>query len=105
MSILAIDLGQSKSVFAFRGRDGQEKLGSFDTNAGRLRKLLARLAPKQIVVEVCPLAAKVHDIAQEFGIPAPWPTRLRMPGAGGTSSARPTAMMRSSCCGWPSSGN
>ena len=56
-------------MFAFRGRDGQEKLGSFDTNDGQLRKLLARLAPKQIVVEVCPLAAKVHDIAQEFGIP------------------------------------
>jgi len=69
MSILAIDLGQSKSVFAFGGQDGAERLGSFRTTDEELRKLLVRLAPRQVVIEICPLAAKVHDIAQEFGIP------------------------------------
>jgi transposase len=68
VSILAIDLGQSKSVFAFRGPDGEEQLGSINTNDSALRRLLARLAPKRVVIEVCPLAARVHDIAQELGV-------------------------------------
>jgi transposase len=68
MSILAIDLGQSKSVYAFRGLDGKEQFGGFSTTDAQLRKLLACCAPRQVVVEVCPLAAKVHDIARELGI-------------------------------------
>lgn len=68
MSILAIDLGQSKSVYAFRSVGGVEKFGSFNTDSEQIRKLLKRLAPQEVVVEVCPLAAQVSDIAAELGI-------------------------------------
>lgn len=68
MRILAIDLGQSKSDFAFGGREGKEQLGCFNTAENQLRKLLKRLAPDQVVIEICPLAARMHDLAQELGI-------------------------------------
>lgn len=68
MSILAIDLGQSKSVFAFRGDDGKERVGSVSTTDVQLRKLFSRLAPQQVVIEVCPLAARVHDLGRALGI-------------------------------------
>lgn len=68
MSILAIDLGLSKSVFVFRHDDGQERFGSFNTRSDELRKLLLKHRPALVVVEVCPLAALVHDLGVELGI-------------------------------------
>ncbi|MFO0837169.1 MAG: hypothetical protein U1D55_01475 [Phycisphaerae bacterium] len=52
MSILAIDLGQSKSVFAFRDARQEEQVGSFNPNRQTIRKVLIRLAPKLVVVDV-----------------------------------------------------
>jgi transposase len=69
MLILAIDLGQSKSVFcAFESSNGAHDFGSFTTSSVQLRKLLARRRPAQVVVEACPLAALVHDVASALGI-------------------------------------
>lgn len=68
MSILAIDLGQSKSVFVFRSDEGQERFGSFNTRSDELRNLLTKHRPSRVVVEICPLAAMVHDLAAELGI-------------------------------------
>lgn len=69
MSILAIDLGQSKSVYAFRNERGEERIGSFRTDRDAIRDVLTQLRPTRVVVEVCPLAASVCDVAAEFGIP------------------------------------
>lgn len=67
MSILALDLGQSKSVYVFRSAAGEERFGSVSTRREAVRQLLVELAPREVVVEVCPLAAMVHDVAQEQG--------------------------------------
>jgi len=69
MVILAIDLGQSKSVFCwFCTRTGEYRFGSFNTRREQVRKVLVRQAPELVVVEVCPLAAVVHDLAVELGL-------------------------------------
>jgi transposase len=70
MSILAIDLGQSKSVFVFGGDQREERFGSFNTTSDAVRKILIKHQPTLVVVEICPLAAMVHDIAAELGIRA-----------------------------------
>lgn len=70
MSILAIDLGQSKSVFVFGGEQREERFGSFNTTSDAVRKILIKHKPTLVVVEICPLAAMVHDIAAELGIRA-----------------------------------
>jgi transposase len=69
MLILAIDLGQSKSVYCvFESSNGSHEFGSFTTTSGQLRKLLGRIKPARVVVEACPLAALVHDVADALGI-------------------------------------
>ena len=68
MSILAMDLGQSKSVFVFRNEQGEERFGTFNTQSDSLRKVLARHRPTLVVLEVGPLAAMVHDLAVELGL-------------------------------------
>ncbi|MHC4092127.1 MAG: IS110 family RNA-guided transposase [Planctomycetota bacterium] len=69
MSILAIDLGQSKSVWCKLETDsGACRFGSFQTRSEVLRKVLQKHAPELVVVEVCPLAARVHDLAAELGL-------------------------------------
>ena len=69
MSILAIDLGQSKSVFVFGGNKREERFGSFNTNSGAVRKILMKHRPTLVVIEICPLAAMVYDIGRELGMP------------------------------------
>jgi transposase len=69
MNIVAIDLGQSKSVFCrFDTATGEFRFGVVSTTAERLRTLLHRERPDQVAVEICPLAATVHDIAAELGL-------------------------------------
>jgi transposase len=69
MLILAMDLGQSKSVFClFETRTAQFRFGSFNTRSDQVRKVLRQHSPHQVVVEVCPLAALVYDIAAELGM-------------------------------------
>lgn len=69
MRILAIDLGQDKSVFCdFDSRTGEFELGAFTMESKQLRGVLTRRRPERVVVEICPLAASVHDLALELGI-------------------------------------
>jgi transposase len=69
MLIFAIDLGQSKSVFCTLDTEtGEYHFGGFSTRPERVRKLLRQHNPQLVVVEVCPLAAMVHDLAAELGL-------------------------------------
>lgn len=69
MSILALDLGQSKTVFCmFREDTGEYSFGTVNTCSDALRKLFVKQRPAQIVLEVCPIAARVYDLAAELGI-------------------------------------
>jgi len=71
MRILALDLGKNKSVFvdytvggggeAFRG---ERKFGKIGSNAHEVRKLLERCAPDRLVIEACPAAGWVCDLAE-----------------------------------------
>ena len=76
MRILALDLGKSKSVFvdyAFGGGGeafrGERKFGKIGSNAHELRKLLERCAPDQLVIEACPAAGWVCDLAESMKVP------------------------------------
>lgn len=67
MLIFAIDLGQSKSVFCTLDTcTGLVGFGSFRTGPAQVRRLLRRHHPDLVVVEVCPLAAMVYDVATEL---------------------------------------
>jgi transposase len=69
MKIVAIDLGQSKSVFCeFDTTTGEYGFSRLITTAERIHTLLQRERPDQVVVEICPLAATVHDVATELGL-------------------------------------
>ena len=69
MTIFAIDLGLSKSVFCrLDTASGEVRFGSFATRQESLRKRLERERPDRVVAEICPLAAMVHDVASVLGI-------------------------------------
>ena len=60
MKILAIDLGQSRSVSCeFDTNSGEYCFKTFDTTGPVVRKLLAERQADQVVIEICPLAARV----------------------------------------------
>ena len=70
MEILAIDLGMSKSVFCVLDTEsGEACYGTLRDLAKQLPRLLKQLRPGRIVVEICPLAALVHDMVRAAGIP------------------------------------
>jgi transposase len=78
MKILAIDLGKNKSVFVeyFTGSEGEacrsegdRQFGKVATNARDLEKLLRRVVPDRLVIEACPAAGWVCDLAQSLKIP------------------------------------
>ncbi len=69
MIILAIDLGQSKSVSCeFDTVNGDYRFKTFDTTGPVVRKVLEKTQADQVVIEICPLAAMVYDIGRELGI-------------------------------------
>ena len=69
MLILAIDLGMCKSAIClFDTQTGEVRNHMVPTEAERIRKLLTRERPDLAVVEISPLAAMVHDVAQELGV-------------------------------------
>jgi len=69
MLILAIDLGQSKSVFCrMDSQTGEVRFGRFNTHSDVLGQVLRRQRPDRVVVESCPLAAWVYDVAAEQGL-------------------------------------
>jgi transposase len=69
MRILGMDLGQSKSAWeTLDTQTGEIVTGQVRMDDGGLRKLLARTHPDQLVIEIGPLAARVHDLAVAAGI-------------------------------------
>lgn len=69
MKILAIDLGQSKSVSCeFDTDSGEYRFKTFDTTGPVVRKLFEKSQADQVVIEICPLAAMVYDIGRELGM-------------------------------------
>lgn len=70
MRILAIDLGKFKSVYIdYFTSGGPRQFGTVDTHAVEIGKLLGRLRPDRVVIEVCPSAGWVCDLAKSLGIP------------------------------------
>jgi len=70
VTILAIDLGKGKSVFClFDAVTGEVEFGSISSTTRSLRTLIERLRPGQVAVEICPLAARVYDLAQSLNVP------------------------------------
>ena len=64
MTIFAIDLGKSKSVFCgLNTISDTTQFGSLPTNEDELRKRLQREQPDRVVSEICPQAAMVYDVA------------------------------------------
>ena len=69
MNILGMDLGQSKSAWeALNTKTGEVTWGEVRTSEDALSKLLTKIGPDQLVIESCPLAARVHDWATAAGI-------------------------------------
>lgn len=69
MMILAVDLGQSKSVFGkLDTGTGKVRFGRFPTSDRQFQRLFARERPDRVVIEICPLAGRVSDLAQRLEI-------------------------------------
>jgi len=70
MLIFAMDLGSSKSALClFDNQTGAHRHGTCPTDAEQIERLLRRHRPGLVVVEISPLAAMVHDLAQKLGLP------------------------------------
>jgi len=68
MLIFAMDLGLSKSAICLMNtRTHVMRTGTCRTDADRIRTLLQRHQPDQVVVEISPLAAMVYDVAVALG--------------------------------------
>jgi transposase len=69
MLIVALDLGLSKSaVCVLDTETGEVREETCRTDAEHLRKLFEQTQPDLVVVEICPLAAWVHDVAVAAGL-------------------------------------
>lgn len=65
MLILGMDLGQSKTAWElFDNLTGEYQRGMVAMDDDALRKLFHKLDPELVVMEIGPLAARVHDLAQ-----------------------------------------
>ncbi len=66
MRILAVDLAKHKSVYVdYVTGGGEQKFGKVGTNVVELEKLLRRCRPERLVIEACPAAGWVSDLAQK----------------------------------------
>lgn len=69
MKILAVDLGKFKSVYVdYVTGGGPRMFGKFSTNPVDLEKLLIAKRPGRLVIEACPAAGWVCDLARKLGI-------------------------------------
>jgi transposase len=69
MTILALDLAKSKSVFCnFDTVTGEVTFGTVATQRAKFRELLERVRPERVVIEICPLAGWVHDLVRALNI-------------------------------------
>lgn len=65
MIILAMDLGQSKSASCVLSvKTGQVKFGTLATTPTAVHRLLERVRPDRLVIEICPLAGWIVDLAR-----------------------------------------
>jgi transposase len=70
MKILALDLGKNKSVFLdYTAGGGEQRFGKIGSNAVELRKLLEKCCPDRLVIEACPAAGWVSDLAEGMKVP------------------------------------
>jgi transposase len=71
MKILAIDLGKNKSVYVdyHTGGEGERPFGKIASNAPEVEALLRRVKPDRLVIEACPAAGWVSDLAQSLKVP------------------------------------
>ncbi len=70
MRILALDLAKNKSVFVdYLAGNGQRDFGKIETDAHQIEKLLRRCVPDQLVIEACPAAGWVCDLAERLKVP------------------------------------
>jgi transposase len=69
MRIFALDLGKNKSVYVDYTVGGGRQFGKIGTNAHDLEKALRRCSPDRLVIEACPSAGWVCDLAQGMKIP------------------------------------
>ena len=70
MRILALDLAKNKSVYLdYVTGGGDRSFGKVATNALELEKLLSRCSPDRVVIEACPAAGWVCDLAQRMNVP------------------------------------
>jgi transposase len=70
MKILALDLGNFKSVACYydRQHNAKPKYETFVSTKAALRELLQKRQPDRVVIEICPLAGWVCDLVRELGI-------------------------------------
>jgi transposase len=69
MRILALDLAKNKSVYLDYVTGGDRSFGKVGTHAPELEKLLLRCSPERVVIEACPAAGWVCDLAQRMNVP------------------------------------
>lgn len=69
MTIFALDLAESKSVFCnFNTITGEVTFGDVATKRANFRELIERVHPERVVIEICPLAGWVHDLVRSQNI-------------------------------------
>ena len=75
MMILAIDLGQSKSVSCeFDTVNGDFRFKTFDTTGALVRKVPRKSQANQVVIEICPLPRWCTTSAVSWASSCWWPT-------------------------------
>lgn len=69
MKIVAIDLGKAKSVACdYAGETGAHEFETCDTTVEAFQRMLTRRRPDRVVIEVCPSAGWISDLAAELKI-------------------------------------
>jgi transposase len=69
MKILALDLGKNKSVaLEYVTGGGERRFTTIASNARAVEKLLEQSRPDRLVIEACPAAGWVCDVARRMGI-------------------------------------
>ncbi|HTV48069.1 MAG TPA: transposase [Phycisphaerae bacterium] len=69
MDILAMDLGQGKSVCCDYQRDGRrQEFVTIDTKPGALHDLIVERNPGLVVIEICPIAGWIRDLCEALGV-------------------------------------
>jgi len=69
MTILAIDLGKGNSVACvYEAGSDAHRFVRFETTPTDLRRLVYRIRPERVVIEVCPSAGWVVDLVRGMGI-------------------------------------